>query len=257
MTQRGIPSGDDWDRHWTDYDASVERNPAQAMRRRVIHAMLQVGHGPARILDIGCGQGELLAEMKVRYPHADLRGMDHSQRGLDTAARRVPDASFLRRDLQVQESPAPEHAAWATHAVCSEVLEHVDEPVTLLEQVKQYLAPGCRLVVTVPGGPMSAFDHHIGHRQHFTAEKLGRLLRDSGFRVETATGVGFPFFNLYRLAVVARGQRLVNDVARGTGDVAVSTQARLAMMGFRLLLGLPQLRTRLGWQILAVARVEA
>ena len=27
--------------------------------------------------------------------------------------------------------------------------------------------PGCRVVITVPGGPRSAFDKHIGHRRHF------------------------------------------------------------------------------------------
>jgi 2-polyprenyl-3-methyl-5-hydroxy-6-metoxy-1,4-benzoquinol methylase len=36
--------------------------------------------------------------------------------------------------------------------VCSEVLEHVDRPRELLANAAAYLAPGCRLVVTVPGG---------------------------------------------------------------------------------------------------------
>lgn len=254
MTQGLIP-GDDWDKHWSDYNASVERNPAQAMRRRIIHSLLRVGDEAARILDIGCGQGELLAEMKARYPQAELRGMDSSQGGLDIAARRVPDATFVRRDLLMPASPPSAHVAWATHAVCSEVLEHVDHPESLLGQARQYLAPGCRLVVTVPGGPMSAFDHHIGHRQHFTAESLRDLLRAAGFRVEKATGVGFPHFNVYRLAVVARGGRLVNDVAHEAAGAPVSTQARLAMKGFGLLLSLPQLHTRFGWQMVAVARV--
>ena len=31
------------------------------------------------------------------------------------------------------------------------------------------LAPGAKVVVTVPGGPRSAFDKHIGHCRHFTA----------------------------------------------------------------------------------------
>ena len=72
------------------------------------------------------------------------------------------------RDLLRDPAPDAEWAGWATHAVCSEVLEHVDEPVVLLRNARSWLAPGCRLVVTVPGGPMSAFDRHIGHRRHFS-----------------------------------------------------------------------------------------
>ena len=75
-----------------------------------------------------------------------------------------------------------------------------------------YLARGCRVVVTVPGGPMSAFDRSIGHRRHFTPDSLSQILRESGFRVESAQRAGFPFFNLYRLVVIARGEAVTHDV---------------------------------------------
>jgi hypothetical protein len=35
----------------------------------------------------------------------------------------------------------------------------------------QYMAEGCRLVITVPG-PMSAFDKHIGHRKHLAPPEI-------------------------------------------------------------------------------------
>jgi SAM-dependent methyltransferase len=244
---------DDWDGHWTDYAGSATRNPAQAMRRRVIRSLLRVGDGRARILDIGCGQGDLIAEMSLRHPQAEFRGIDHSHHGLEVARRKVLAATFTHRDLLTRDRPPPEEAAWATHAVCSEVLEHVDEPWTLLANARAYLADGCRLVVTVPGGPMSAFDRHIGHRRHFQSATLRRLLVDSGFAVEKVTGVGFPLFNVYRLVVIGRGRRLVHD----TRQPSASFPARLAMAGFRLLLAVPQPHTRWGWQLAAVARVEA
>ena len=96
--------------------------------------------------------------------------------------------------------------------MCSEVLEHVAEPVRLLRNAKSLLAPGCRVIVTVPGGPRSAFDRHIGHHRHFTAADLRGVLTDAGFAVERVHRAGFPFFNLYKLAVIARGRRLIADV---------------------------------------------
>ena len=93
----------------------------------------------------------------------------------------------------------------ATHAVCSEVLEHVDDPVALMRNAIALLAPGCEVVVTVPGGPRSAFDRYVGHLRHFTATLSNQVSRTPA---STWTGccTGFPFFNLYKLAVIARGR---------------------------------------------------
>jgi SAM-dependent methyltransferase len=249
---------DDWDRHWTDYADSASQNPAQAMRRRVIHSLLRMGDSRARVLDIGYGQGDLIAELGLRYPQAELRGIDHSGSGLEIARRKVLAATFTQRDLLTSDRPPPDQATWATHAICSEVLEHVDDPGTLLANARAYLAHGCRLVVTVPGGPMSAFDRHIGHRRHFNLRTLRQLLIESRFTVEKVTGVGFPLFNVYRLVVIGRGRRLAHDVLGGSPrGPSASFKARLAMAGFRLLLSVPQPQTPWGWQLVAVARTEA
>jgi Methyltransferase domain len=143
--------------------------------------------------------------------------------------------------------------SWAQYAVCAEVLEHLDDPALFLKHASRYLAPGCTLVVTVPEGPQSEFDRHIGHRQHFTPRMLRALLEESGFRVQIATTAGFPFFNLYRMAVILRGKRLITDVRTGS-TVASSALARLVMRAFRLLFSLNILGSSLGWQTIATAR---
>jgi SAM-dependent methyltransferase len=247
------PRLDDWDRHWQDYAESAASNPAQAYRRSLVLRLLaSSGNGvPARVLDIGSGTGDLAAEIRNAFPAAELLGMDVSAAAVEHAARKVPAATFLQRDLVGGSEPEPAHRGWATHAVCSEVLEHVEDPEALLVNARSYLAPGCTLVVTVPGGPMSAFDRHIGHRQHFTAQSLRALLGQAGFVVERAAGAGFPFFNLYRLIVLVRGERLVDDVARGAGP----RPARLVMKIFGVLFRLNLTSSPWGWQVLATARV--
>jgi 2-polyprenyl-3-methyl-5-hydroxy-6-metoxy-1,4-benzoquinol methylase len=246
---------DDWDQHWIGMADSASRNPAQAMRRRLVRGLLSAGPG-ARILDVGCGQGDLVAELRRHHPSAELRGIDYSQYGVDVASAKVPGARFEQCDLLQPGDPGREMAAWATHAVCSEVLEHVDEPEVLLVNAKAYLAPGCRLVVTVPGGPMSAFDRHIGHRRHFTPASLRATLAAAGYEVQRVSGAGFPFFNLYRMTVILRGERMVGD-AGGTGASSPSLAARTAMAAFRPLLAVPVPRNRLGWQVVGVATVPA
>jgi trans-aconitate methyltransferase len=245
------PQIDDWDRHWQDYAESAATNPAQAYRRRLVLRLLASNGEPVRVLDIGSGTGDLAAEIREAFPAAELLGLDVSAAAVDHAARKVPAATFLQRDLSSGSDPEPEHRGWATHAVCSEVLEHVEDPRALLANAIPYLAPGCRLVVTVPGGPMSAFDRHIGHRRHFTAKSVRAPLEQAGFVVERSMSAGFPFFNLYRLVVLLRGERLVDDVARGAGR----WPARLVMRIFGVLFRLNLTSSPWGWQVLAAARV--
>ncbi len=143
--------------------------------------------------------------------------------------------------------------SWATHAVCSEVLEHVDDPAAFLKQAASYMAPDAKLIVTVPGGPMSDFDRHIGHRQHFDRRKIRALLEQAGYAVERIYLAGFPFFNLYRLLVIARGRRLAQDVETQSSGIS-SGAASLMMKLFRLLFRFNLRDSPFGWQVVAVAR---
>jgi trans-aconitate methyltransferase len=244
-------SRDDWEQHWADYAESASSNPAQRYRQELIVRLLCRDGNPRRVLDIGSGTGDLAAAVRHAIPEAEILGLELSKAGAELSRRKVPDASFVERDLMVSEPPAAEYRGWATHAVCSEVLEHVDEPEVLLSNAIPYLAPGCLLVVTVPGGPMSAFDRHIGHRKHYSPAELGQLLEGVGFELARATGAGFPFFNLYRLVVITRGRRLVDDASAGV----TSTPARLVMAAFSLLFRVGLDASPWGWQTVACARL--
>jgi SAM-dependent methyltransferase len=252
MSTTRANGSDDWNHHWNAYAQSAALNPAQAYRRMLIFRALDLPGAEAgvRLLEIGSGQGDLSRELKERHPELDLVGLDLSETGVAIARQKVPNGIFFQQDL-TQPLTIPEvYRRWATHAVCSEVLEHLDDPLAALKNARQCIAPGGRLVVTVPGGPMSAFDRHIGHRRHFTPGVLETLLRDAGFEVVRLDGAGFPFFNVYRLTVVLRGKRLISEV---TGDRGLSRSARAAMRLFALLFRFNSNETRRGWQLVATA----
>jgi hypothetical protein len=100
---------------------------------------------------------------------------------------------------------------------------------------------------------MSAFDRHIGHRQHFSRERIRALLEQAGYAVERIYLAGFPFFNLYRLLVIARGKRLTQDVGTQSSGFP-SSVAGFTMKLFRLLFRFNLRDSPFGWQIVAVAR---
>jgi len=245
---------DDWDQHWADYAASAELNPAQGYRRQLISHFLSGNSSkrPGRIMDLGSGQGDLLAELSRMNTWAGMLGVEVSVIGVQIAARKVPTASFLQQDL-LQPVPAEcPYLGWADYAVCSEVLEHLDDPGLFLRNSTALMSPGCTLIVTVPGDPMSAFERHIGHRKHYSIAELCNLLGRSGFSVKSAVAAGFSFFNLYKAAVILSGDIFIQDISGNPRGIARLVSSALMWL-FRGLFAFNRTQGSRGWQIAAVA----
>jgi SAM-dependent methyltransferase len=249
---------DDWDDHWDRFGEAAEGNPANDYRRDLIVKLLGSPPPGASLLDIGSGQGQFAIEYQRRHPDIEVWGVEHSALGVRRSIRAAAGAGvavrFLERDLLEAVRLDSDQPA-ATHAVCSEVLEHVEDPTTLLRNASALLAPGARVVVTVPGGPRSAFDRHIGHFRHFTAPALERVLSDAGLHVERVYRAGFPFFNLYKLAVILRGRRLVEEMDSRPAGARPSKLEAVVTGFFRRGFRLNRDDSRFGWQLAAVARM--
>jgi SAM-dependent methyltransferase len=247
----------DWDRIWDAYGENSEGNPAIAYRQALILKLLGRPPAGSTVLDIGSGQGQFALSLQAMYPDLAVWGIEYSAEGVARsrahAAQRGSTAKFRQVDL-LRPTTLADGQPLASYAVCSEVMEHVDDPVTLIRNARALLAPGCHLVVTVPGGPRSAFDHHIGHFQHFTAAKLRQVLTDAGYEVQRVLRAGFPFFNLYKLAVIARGKKLITDVEhRAPGETKPLESMGYAFFRFGLRHSLDS--APFGWQMAAVATV--
>jgi SAM-dependent methyltransferase len=253
MSENAVAKHDDWETHWDQYADAASHNPAQIMRHDIVAKFLKAHSGPhAKVFDIGSGQGDLVYKLVRLLRDADFLGVELSESGVAISRRKIPDATFVVADLFQPPPALRAFTGWASYAVCSEVLEHLDDPVAFLRQARQYLAVGACLVVTVPGGPMSAFDRVIGHRQHFTRASIRSVLEQAGFSVNGISMAGFPFFNLYRLTVIARGKKLASDVS--SGERGISTKLAQAMMAvFRFLFRYNIANSKFGWQVVAVA----
>jgi len=181
-------------------------------------------------------------------------GIELSEVGVGISRAKVPTATFHQVDLFAPPAEVSCLENQADVVVCSEVIEHVDDPVGFCHRIRSYLKPGGQLLVTVPGGPMSAFDHFIGHRRHYERTSIARVLDAAGFKVEAVKLAGFPFFNLYRLVIILLGKRLISNVKSGGERSRAGTWASLAIALFRILFQFNLANFSLGWQILAVAR---
>ena len=254
MTSSNTPSEDDWEQHWATFGDAARGNPADVFRANIIARLLSSLGLHGRLVDIGCGEGDLLFDLHQRFADIELLGVDISQEGIDRARALVPGARFLRVDLLSPNPEFLEYGRFASVGVCSEVLEHLDDPTTFLRSARSLLEPGSPIVITVPAGPRSAFDRYIGHRRHFTESRLRSILDEAGLEVIKIRRAGFPFFTLYRMTVIARGKRLLED-AKVTETQDLSIAARIVLGMFRVLFRFNLPSFPFGWQLVAVVRV--
>lgn len=107
-----------------------------------------------RCLDVGCGEGRHSLAAYLR-PDIDVVGVDLSHDDLQTARTRIADMeafdpqgriSFLQGDAT--SLPFPD--ASFERVICSEVLEHIPNFLSVVNELVRVLKPGGRLCVTVP-----------------------------------------------------------------------------------------------------------
>lgn len=97
-----------------------------------------------RILEIGCSSGQTLAWLQTIYPHARTTGVDGHAPIRDQIAANADEA--IIHDL---EQPLPELGTFDL-ILALDILEHLREPAAVLRGLAQHLAPGGRLIVSVP-----------------------------------------------------------------------------------------------------------
>lgn len=160
---------------------------------------------PGRVVDIGCGLGELLEQIDPRHERI---GLDPSEKAVETAAERS-GAVTVRGVLE----PGRFEPASCGAIVAHHVIEHVDDPVAFVRLVHEALRPGGLFVVGTPNfasaaarlfGERFRLLHDPTHVSLFTDDSLMRLLRDSGFRIAS---VEYPFFGT-RFATLEAWERM-------------------------------------------------
>lgn len=183
----------DYERGWTQWGDMIRHSPAPFHRRRLI-LKLAAAVPFESVLDVGCGNGELLLALSRRRSLRRLVGMDIAASVIDENRRAFPSFEFHRADID---------SAWlpirCDLVVCSEVIEHL----VAWERALVHLRRMCAgyLIVTVPAGRMFPIDRLMGHHRHFARETLCEALGHAGFVPEQAWSWGFPFHTAYKYLI--------------------------------------------------------
>lgn len=142
-------------------------NPVQRLLIKrfitALHSMF-VGAGPSeRVLEIGVGEGFVSGYLSEAFPEKSFEGIDQSAGDIARLRAKFPRIKAhvaLAEDLSSLSPPYD-------LVMCCEVLEHVDDPEKVLENLKQL--GNRRFLFTVP------------HEPYFMLSNLARLKNVSRF----------------------------------------------------------------------------
>jgi SAM-dependent methyltransferase len=154
-----------------------ERHFWHAARNRWIErALRDRGGRPGwRVLDVGCGSGAVARHLHARGLH--VTGIDTADVQIAKAAARCPGATFLTG--RVEDLPRREPF---DVLVFGDVLEHLHEPLALVQAALAHARRGAVVLATVPGlrSLFSVVDELAGHKRRYEPGELAALLRGAG-----------------------------------------------------------------------------
>jgi 2-polyprenyl-3-methyl-5-hydroxy-6-metoxy-1,4-benzoquinol methylase len=157
---------------------------------------------PARVLDLGCGNGYLAGQLLQRG--YSVVGVDLSKTGIDICRRTYPHARFevLAADADVlqnlRENPFD-------LVISTETIEHLYDPKSFLKGAYAALRPGGRFICSTPYhgylknmalAITGHWDAHLspgwdgGHIKFWSRRTLSQVLRETGFQNLQFRGAG-------------------------------------------------------------------
>lgn len=137
-----------------------------------------------RILDVGCAIGNIT---QFYVDRELVIGLDVIPEELDVARERFAGKNFEAHHLDVSsEALLRFRDRDLDTAVCLNVLEHVEDDVHALRNMRDTLVPGAAICLLVPVnkwlyGPMDAVDHHY---RRYTRSELNAKLAEANLTVE-------------------------------------------------------------------------
>lgn len=178
-------------------------------RRRIVAKLIErfrPSADPMVILEVGAGTGSNIAMLR-RFGAVDaIEPDDHARAFAERRAGMTLKGGYLPDGVMLEDGRYD-------LIVLLDVLEHIAEDRAALASLRRKLAPGGRLLLTVPAIPGLWTGHDVAHhhQRRYTARSLEAVVTAAGFRTLHRTG-----FNTLMLPAIV-GIRFLNRLRGRTG----------------------------------------
>ena len=180
------------------YDESIATNPVKRIFHQ--HRFQNIGRMvdgiTGKLLDIGCAGGTFTNELS-KYCQADITAIDVSPEAIEYARQTYPHINFRIHDAADKQFPFADNS-FDTITIL-ETLEHVLNPVEVLQEMHRMVKPDGQVIVLVPyedwifnigwsiwtrlPGKMGGAVWDESHVQRFDERKLRHLMEFIGYQI--------------------------------------------------------------------------
>jgi SAM-dependent methyltransferase len=165
-----------------------------AGRRRIIAGFLEhicsraTTKEAPHILDVGCGTG---ANLELLSEYGQAEGVDVSQEALDFCRQRGLESVRLG---EAEKLPYLDESFDLVTGL--DVVEHLDDDVAGLKEMRRVLRPGGHALLFVPAFMFlwGVQDDVSNHRRRYTLKQIRKAAGEAGLEVERATYANLSFF---------------------------------------------------------------
>lgn len=188
-------------------------------RRKIIAGFVEeicrsVTDRRSRILDVGCGTG---ANLIMLSKYGDAEGVDISEDALAFCRERGLDKVRLGAG---EELPYEDGTFDLVTAL--DVVEHMDDDLAGLSEMRRVLRPGGRVLLFVPTFMFlwGLQDDVSNHRRRYRLPQLRRVLEQAGLEVERTTYANITFF--FPILLIRKLMRATGIKAESENTINVS-----------------------------------
>jgi len=174
----------------------------------------QVTDRRPKILDVGCGTG---ANLLMLSEYGEAEGVDISEDALAFCRERGLDKVRLGAGEQL-----PYEDGTFDLVTALDVVEHMDDDLAGLREMRRVLRPGGRVLLFVPTFMFlwGLQDDVSNHRRRYRLPELRRVLEQAGFEIERTTYANITFF--LPILVMRQLMRLTGLKAESENNINVS-----------------------------------
>ena len=185
----------------SNYQKHISRNPLQRfLIENFYKSLVSLAKSvrPVTILDVGCGEGFSLVNLRRNKIGKIYEGVDYSHDAIRLGKKLYPKLNIKLGNIY--ELPYKNNAF--DLIICTEVLEHLEKPHKALSEIKRVAKKN--IILSVPNEPffilanllrgkhLGTFGNHPEHINHWTPQGFKTFLKKNKLKI-SSTKYPFPW----------------------------------------------------------------
>lgn len=177
----------------TNFEKHSSKNPLQQMLLNNYYKeffRMLMGKKIESVLDAGAGEGITLRKIKDKHIGKKHEGIEYMDEAIEIGKKVNPDITIKKGNIY----ELPYKDATFDLVICTEVLEHLDDPKKALQELRRVSKK--YLILSVPNEPWFTFQRiargknllklgaHPEHIQHWRSNQFIKFLRSNKLKVK-------------------------------------------------------------------------